>query len=97
MVVDVPPVSVGADDVGVLALEEALGKLYADAIRLLRCDLARLEGLAHLEAMTSLVCSRPVNCLYCRLESKNSASAVCGSQANAEISFPFSVLSGFIA
>ena len=36
MVVDVPPVSVGADDVGVLALEKALGKLYADAIRFLR-------------------------------------------------------------
>ena len=38
----------GADDVGVFALEEALGKLHADAVRLLRRDLARLEGLAHL-------------------------------------------------
>ena len=45
---DVPPVSVGADDVGVFALEEALGKLHADAVSLLRRDFARLEGLAHL-------------------------------------------------
>ena len=48
VVVDVPPVSVGADDVGVFALEEALGKLHADAISFLRRDLARLEGLSHL-------------------------------------------------
>ena len=48
VVVDVATVSVGADDVGVLALEEALGKLHADAVRLLRRDLAWLEGLAHL-------------------------------------------------
>ena len=45
---DVPPVSVGADDVGVFALEEALGKLHADKISLLRRDLAWLERLAHL-------------------------------------------------
>ena len=41
-------VRVGADDKGVVALQEALGKFITDLIRFLRRDFAGTEGLAHL-------------------------------------------------
>ena len=37
-----------ADDKGVIAFEKACGKLIAQLVCFLRCDLARLEGLANL-------------------------------------------------
>ena len=46
VVVDVPLVRVGADDVGVTPLQKALGQLTSDAVCLLRRDLAGLERLA---------------------------------------------------
>ena len=47
VVVDVPPVGVGADDVGVLALEEALGQLAPYDVCFLRRNLTGLERLAY--------------------------------------------------
>ena len=48
MIVDVAAVGVGGDDESVPAFQEPLRELIADAVGLLRRDLAGLEGLAHL-------------------------------------------------
>ena len=48
VIVDVAAVGVGGDDESVPAFQEPLRELIADAVGLLRRDLAGLEGLAHL-------------------------------------------------
>ncbi len=48
VIMDMLFVGVGTDDKGMVALGEALGKFIAELIGFLRCDLARLEGLANL-------------------------------------------------
>ena len=45
MIVNVGFVDMGADDIGVIALGEALGQLTAQTVRFLRCDLAGDKGL----------------------------------------------------
>ena len=45
MIVNVRFVDMGADDIGVIALGEALGQLAAQTVRFLRCDLTGDKGL----------------------------------------------------
>ena len=45
MIVNMGFVNMGADNVGVIALGEALGQLTAQTVRVLRCDLAGDKGL----------------------------------------------------
>ena len=45
MIVNMGFVDMGADDIGVIALGEALGQLTAQTVRVLRCDLAGDKGL----------------------------------------------------
>ena len=46
MIVNMGFVDMGADDIGVIALGEALGQLTAQTVRVLRCDLAGDKGLS---------------------------------------------------
>ena len=48
MVMDVLLICMGADNKGMVAFQESLGKFVADAVRLLRRNLAGAKGLAHL-------------------------------------------------
>ena len=41
-------VRVSADDESMIAFQKTLGKLIADTVRFLRCDLSRFEGLTYL-------------------------------------------------
>mgnify|MGYP000455965320 CR=1 FL=1 len=45
MIVNMGFVDMGADDIGVIALGEALGQLTAQTVRVLRCDLSGNKGL----------------------------------------------------
>ena len=45
MIVNMGFVDMGADDIGVIALGEALGQLTAQTVRVLRCDLFGNKGL----------------------------------------------------
>ena len=45
MIVNMGFVDMGADDIGVIALGEALGQLTAQTVRVLWCDLSGNEGL----------------------------------------------------
>ena len=45
MIVNVSFVDMGADDIGVIALGEALGQLTAQTVRVLRCDFTGDKGL----------------------------------------------------
>lgn len=45
MIVNMGFVDMGADDIGVIALGEALGQLTAQTVRFLRCDLSGNKGL----------------------------------------------------
>ena len=45
MIVNMGFVDMGADDIGVIALGEALGQLTAQTVRILRCDLSGNKGL----------------------------------------------------
>ena len=45
MIVNMGFVDMSADDIGVIALGEALGQLTAQTVRVLRCDLAGNKGL----------------------------------------------------
>ena len=66
MVVYVPPISVGTDNVGVFAIEKALGQLTPDVVCLLGRDLAGLERLADVVGnharlfATGVLCIQPL-------------------------------------
>ena len=48
VIVNMPRVGMGSYKKGVSSFQKPLGKLIAHAVRLLRCDLSGLKGLAHL-------------------------------------------------
>lgn len=62
VVVDVPTVGVGRDDVGIFSFENAVGELDADLMSFIERDFTRREGLDQVERQVRIGLVRPGEC-----------------------------------
>lgn len=96
MIVNMDFVDMGADDIGVIALGEALGQLTAQTVRVLRCDLSGNKGLPQMVGDHIILAAHSAGLLdVLILVKRNSASAILLSHCQLVINLPPSVFCGF--